>query len=72
MLTRSSPILPPSQHGVAASKDGEHISNPKEVVAKAQADKQDRKANKETQQEVSEKSEKDEGADTIPENEGAE
>ncbi|PWN21165.1 hypothetical protein BCV69DRAFT_282658 [Microstroma glucosiphilum] len=60
------------KHGIAASKDGEHISNPKEVVAKAQADRQDKKADKETQKDVSEKSEKDEGADTIPENEGAE
>jgi hypothetical protein len=72
LLTRLPYIPSPSQHGIAASKDGEHISNPKEVVAKAQSDRQDKKADKETQQDVSEKSEKDEGADSIPENEGAE
>lgn len=34
----------PAQHGIAAAKDGDHVSDPKKVVAAAHTDKQARKA----------------------------
>lgn len=46
------------QHGVAAAKDGDHVSDPKKVVAAAASAKQD-KANKKTEKKETEQVEKE-------------